>query len=382
MGQPHVAQTHLAQPHRSGELLSYICAPENFGIVESGVYRSNALYAANFPFVKRLKLKTVIYLSPEAPIRAVTQFLEETNTQFIRLGLEAWKPYVTWKPISEELIKDALEIVLDVRSHPIMIMCASGIHHTGTLVGCLRRLQQWNLTALVEEYRRFAGSKARYVNEQFMELFDDDLVTLPEHLPPWFIDQRTMMEEEMLECERLNGEEEQKALQSLVLSEGCWSGSENMQDEEGKFRADDKAASTPRLTPSPASPSRLTSDADPEMTTTPRKNATTPSLPFLTPLQENSVETKGAENKKDSEGQTSTPSPTPPPRSEVGDSSQGNKKYEERKSRLPANEPSTATLSSSVSPSYLRFYFSRNSPLTTEGRSYKRKIIGKTDVDS
>lgn len=26
-----------------------------------------------------------------------------------------------------------------------------------------------------------------------MELFDEDLVTLPEHLPEWFIDQRRMM---------------------------------------------------------------------------------------------------------------------------------------------------------------------------------------------
>jgi hypothetical protein len=26
-----------------------------------------------------------------------------------------------------------------------------------------------------------------------MELFDEDLVTLPQHLPEWFIDQRRMM---------------------------------------------------------------------------------------------------------------------------------------------------------------------------------------------
>ncbi len=45
----------------------------------------------------------------------------------------------------------------------------------------------------VGQYRRYAKSKARYANEQFMELFDEDLVTLPEHLPAWFIDQRRMM---------------------------------------------------------------------------------------------------------------------------------------------------------------------------------------------
>lgn len=44
-----------------------------------------------------------------------------------------------------------------------------------------------------KQYRRYAKSKAQYANEQFMELFDEDLVTLPEHLPEWFIDQRRMM---------------------------------------------------------------------------------------------------------------------------------------------------------------------------------------------
>lgn len=42
----------------------------------------------------------------------------------IHLGLRVWKPYATWKPVSEELIKDALEIVLDVNTHPIMVMCS------------------------------------------------------------------------------------------------------------------------------------------------------------------------------------------------------------------------------------------------------------------
>jgi hypothetical protein len=49
----------------------------------------------------------------------------------IHLGLKAWKPDLTWKPVTEELIKEALEIVLDISYHPIMVMCASGIHQTG-----------------------------------------------------------------------------------------------------------------------------------------------------------------------------------------------------------------------------------------------------------
>lgn len=38
----------------------------------------------------------------------------------------------------------------------------------GTIIGCLRKLQGWNLTSILEEYRRHAGPKIRLVNEQVL----------------------------------------------------------------------------------------------------------------------------------------------------------------------------------------------------------------------
>lgn len=55
----------------------------------------------------------------------------------------------------------------------------------GTIVGCLRKLQRWNLTSIFEEYRRYAGPKVRVLNEQFIELFDTDLVRVPIDHPKW-----------------------------------------------------------------------------------------------------------------------------------------------------------------------------------------------------
>lgn len=55
----------------------------------------------------------------------------------------------------------------------------------GAVVGCLRKIQQWHLSSIFEEYRRFAGSKVRLQNEQFIELFDTDLVTIPANPPSW-----------------------------------------------------------------------------------------------------------------------------------------------------------------------------------------------------
>jgi hypothetical protein len=60
-------------------------------------------------------------------------------------------------------------------------------------------LQRWSLSSILDEYRTYAGKvQTRCVNEQFFELFDTDLVTLPmeSKLPHWFKVQRTLMEQE------------------------------------------------------------------------------------------------------------------------------------------------------------------------------------------
>ena len=90
-----------------------------------------------------------------------------------------------WDPISEETVLDALDLVLDPSNLPIIVMCNLGRHRTGTIVGCLRKLQHWNLTSIFEEYRRYSGAKVRLLNEQFIELFDTDLVRTRDPLPSW-----------------------------------------------------------------------------------------------------------------------------------------------------------------------------------------------------
>ena len=112
----------------------------------------------------------------------------------------------SWDPISEEVVLEALEIILNPHNYPLIVMCNLGRHRTGrqycttgalrcdssqftlgtgTVVGCLRKLQRWNLTSIFEEYRRYAGSKVRIMNEQFIELFDTDLVRIPPEHAQW-----------------------------------------------------------------------------------------------------------------------------------------------------------------------------------------------------
>ncbi|CAO3644808.1 unnamed protein product [Mucor fragilis] len=174
--------------------INLLSPPEQFGIVEPGIYRSDMLQQPHFSYLKQFGFKTLVMLSPELPNRVTTNFIEEGDIKLVHVGMATWKPTQpsTWRPVSEELIKEGLELILDVETHPILIMCTSGIHETGTLVGCLRKLEGWNFSSIVTE---------------FIELFDLDLVTLPLHLPAWFIDQQKMLaDEEAEEASRLKSQ--------------------------------------------------------------------------------------------------------------------------------------------------------------------------------
>eukprot|EP00002_Diphylleia_rotans_P032494 TRINITY_DN6832_c0_g2_i1.p1 TRINITY_DN6832_c0_g2~~TRINITY_DN6832_c0_g2_i1.p1 ORF type:complete len:100 (+),score=21.88 TRINITY_DN6832_c0_g2_i1:590-889(+) len=88
--------------------------------------------------------------------------------------------------ISEDVIRLALQALLDARNHPVLIHCNKGKHRTGSLVGCLRKVQQWSLTYIFDEYRRFAGTKGRILDQQFIELFDATNIEVDEkHKPKW-----------------------------------------------------------------------------------------------------------------------------------------------------------------------------------------------------
>ncbi|GAA5888318.1 hypothetical protein JCM16303_004205 [Sporobolomyces ruberrimus] len=156
--------------------------PPNFGTVEENLFRSGQPSELSFAFIEELNLKTVIWLAPEDPNESFQQFLEDHSIKLFHLGAEDYA--ATYDPLSDETVLQALDLVLNPQNSPTMIMCAQGRHRTGTCVGCLRKLQHWNLTSILEEYRRFAGPKVRVLNEQFIELFDLDLVTVPPPPPP------------------------------------------------------------------------------------------------------------------------------------------------------------------------------------------------------
>lgn len=80
--------------------------------------------------------------------------------------------------LPEPVVVSLLHVMLDPQYYPLLVTCAKGRYRTGIVCGCLRKIQNWSLLAILEEYRRYAGDKSRGENEEFIELFDRDLVNV------------------------------------------------------------------------------------------------------------------------------------------------------------------------------------------------------------
>ncbi|KAA8907856.1 tyrosine phosphatase family-domain-containing protein [Sphaerosporella brunnea] len=124
------------------------------------VYRSSFPKPENFPYLKKLGLKTILTLVSEPYPEPNAQFILENGIVHYQIGMPGNKENCI-TPVPDEKITAALNIILDRRNHPLLIHCNKGKHRTGTVVGCLRRFQAWSLASAQEEYRRFAGSKSR-----------------------------------------------------------------------------------------------------------------------------------------------------------------------------------------------------------------------------
>ncbi|RCV10945.1 hypothetical protein SETIT_2G148600v2 [Setaria italica] len=155
--------------------------PLNFAMVDHGIYRSGFPDVSNLPFLESLRLRSVLCLCPEPYPEANLEFLRAHGIRLFQFGIDGSKePFVN---IPEDRIREALNVILDVRNHPVLIHCKRGKHRTGCVVGCLRKSQRWCLTSIFDEYQRFAAAKTRVSDLRFMELFD---ISSIKHLPGSF----------------------------------------------------------------------------------------------------------------------------------------------------------------------------------------------------
>ena len=134
--------------------------PQNFGMIEEDLFRSAQPIELNFPFLEKLRLRTIIYLAPDELPQSLLVWLQDQHIDLVHLGEDgSGGQRSPFKPVSEETVLEGLRLLLDPARDPLLVMCTLGRHRTGTMIGCLRKLQRWSLTCVLEEYRRHAASK-------------------------------------------------------------------------------------------------------------------------------------------------------------------------------------------------------------------------------
>ena len=144
--------------------------PENFSMVETGVFRSAFPRSKNMSFLARLCLKTVISLVPEEYPIYLVEFYAKCGTTLLTHPLEGNKG--PFKEIEEIGFCYALSAILNPANRPLLIHCNKGKHRTGSLVGCLRKHRGWSISSIVAEYILFATPKSRLEDQRYIECFD------------------------------------------------------------------------------------------------------------------------------------------------------------------------------------------------------------------
>ncbi|KAJ2823062.1 tyrosine-protein phosphatase siw14 [Coemansia erecta] len=175
---------HPTQPHDG--FPEELTPPENFAMVCPYIYRSGMPKKRHYAFLKKLQLRSILTLILEEYPVQNQKFLESNGIRLFQFGVAGNKE--PFADIPEDIMCEALRVLMDRRNHPVLIHCNKGKHRTGCLVGCLRKLQEWSNTSIFDEYRRYSAPKSRSMDQQFIELFDVRPVLDqidPENVPDW-----------------------------------------------------------------------------------------------------------------------------------------------------------------------------------------------------
>ncbi|KAH3674658.1 hypothetical protein WICMUC_003204 [Wickerhamomyces mucosus] len=152
--------------------------PENFGLVEAGLFRCSKLDAINFAFLETLQLKSIVLLNNESQMmKNFRNFIKINNIKAIQFENDSIDTSIgennsDWMVFNKEVIQKVFQAILDKNNYNLLI-----IDKTNVLIGLLRKVCKWNYSSLISEYRLYASKNSNYFAEAFLELATLELKT-------------------------------------------------------------------------------------------------------------------------------------------------------------------------------------------------------------
>ncbi|KAJ5673907.1 hypothetical protein N7462_009346 [Penicillium macrosclerotiorum] len=144
--------------------------PTRFAQVVDGIYRSSFPNVLHIDIHQALGVKTILSLVSTEYSWANVHWMLNRDTKVLSVPVIANKdPHIK---TTERVVNMILSILMHEKNHPIVVHCNEGKHRTGCIIGCFRKLQGWDHASIIEEYREFAGDKARALDEDFIQAYE------------------------------------------------------------------------------------------------------------------------------------------------------------------------------------------------------------------
>lgn len=156
--------------------------PDSYGVVTESISRCGAISPANQSFIEIYQFKTVLFVSEDNPHRKIVEYMKKNNIKYTQINIYSRRANLPWRTQLDELVKLSLEQLLDSNNYPMLISSSSNVHLC-TIIGCLRKMQGWNLCSIMEEFRRFTPEQPISTYKNYVEMFDFDIVNIPENSP-------------------------------------------------------------------------------------------------------------------------------------------------------------------------------------------------------
>jgi len=133
-------------------LVPEVIPPFRLAYVAPGVLRGAYPTLRNFRALSRLRLRTIVSLTPETPTSDLKSFALVAGVDVVHIAVQRNMPIGN---SLQALLLTAVNVCIDLNNHPVYVHCLDGRRITGLFVILLRRLQGWLPLSAISEYWRF-----------------------------------------------------------------------------------------------------------------------------------------------------------------------------------------------------------------------------------
>lgn len=167
-----------------------LVTPLHFSCVQPKLYRGSYPREINLPFLKTLRLKYFLSLTPH-PITddpVLEKFSREQNIECIHVicskkdkskDIPKVKRKKKQVPIEYDVVVQCAQFLIDKKNYPCYIHCMNGELITSLVVACLRKLSYWSTVSIFNEYLTYTSSinihERNFIQDFKLEIAVNDL---------------------------------------------------------------------------------------------------------------------------------------------------------------------------------------------------------------